>query len=103
MTKLLRQLGFLTAFVLAGFYVFALIAGPNGWPAMMHKREQLIEAERKNEELRQQISREEATIRELKEGGPARDRVIRDKTRKQKPEETTIYFTDPAPASKHQP
>jgi cell division protein FtsB len=101
MTRLLRQLGVLTVFVLAGFYVFAMMAGPNGWPAMMQKREQLIEAERKNEELRQQISREEATIRELREGGPARDRVIRDKTRKQKPRETTIYFTDPPSGSKH--
>lgn len=101
MTRLARQLGVLMAFVLAGFYVFAMMAGPNGWPAMMHKREHLIEAEQKNEELRQQIRREEATIKELREGGAARDRVIRDKTRKQKPEETTIYFTDPAPGSKH--
>ncbi|MBA3975333.1 MAG: hypothetical protein C0504_14095 [Candidatus Solibacter sp.] len=100
MTRLLRQLGFLTAFVLAGFYVFALMAGPNGWPAMMRKRGELLEAERKNEELKQQISREEATVLELREGGPARDRVIRNKTRKQKPEETTIYFTDPVPGSK---
>jgi cell division protein FtsB len=101
MTKLLRQLGFLTAFVLAGFYVFALMAGPNGWPAMMQKRQELLDAERKNGDLKQQISREEATIRELREGGPARDRVIRDKTRKQKPRETTIYFTDPPSGSKH--
>lgn len=101
MSRLVRQLGVLTAFVLAGFYVFAMMAGPNGWPAMMRKREQLLDAERKNEQLRQQISREELTIRELREGGPARDRVIRDKTRKQKPSETTIYFTDPPLGSKH--
>lgn len=96
MTPLLRQLGILAAFLMAGFYVLAIFAGPNGWPAMMQRREELHQIERQNDELRQQIQREDATIRELEEGGPARERVIREQTKKQKRSETTIYFEEPS-------
>lgn len=101
MGRLLRQLGFLTAFALACVYVFAMFLGPNGWPAMMHKRGELLELEKHNDQLNQQIKDEGITIRQLKENGPARDRVIREKTKKQKREETTIYLSDPADGAAH--
>ncbi len=101
MGRLLRQLGFLTALALAGVYVFAMFLGPNGWPAMMHKRGELLELEKHNDNLIQQIKDEGVTIRQLKENGPARDRVIREKTKKQKRSETTIYFSGPSDEAAH--
>ncbi len=101
MARLLRQLGFLAAFVLAGVYVFAMFLGPNGWPSMMHKRGELLEMEKHNDNLRQQIKDEGAAIVQLKESGPARDRVIREKTRKQKRSETTIYLSGPEDEAAH--
>ncbi len=95
MGKLLRHLGFLTAFALAGVYVFAMFFGPNGWPAMMQKRGELLELEKSNDNLIRQIKDEGVTIDQLKQNGPARDRVIREKTKKQKRSETTIYLSGP--------
>lgn len=96
MGRLLRQLGFLAMFVLVGFYVLAMFASPGGWPAMLERREEMNRLERQNDDLRKQIQTEGNTIRDLEAGGPARERVIREQTKKQKRSETTIYFEDPA-------
>jgi hypothetical protein len=91
----MRQLGIVTFFLVAGFYVFAMFTGPAGWPAMMKKRGELVEVEQQNDRLKYQIEKERDGIKALQESGPARDRVIREKTRKQKRSETTIYFGEP--------
>lgn len=95
MGRLLRQLGFLAAFAMAGFYVLAMFAGPNGWPSMIERRGELNRIQRQNDDLKDQIQREDVDIRQLQEGGPARERVIREQTKKQKRSETTIYFENP--------
>jgi len=98
MASFFRQLAYVVAFVLTGFYVYAMLHGPNGWPSMMDKRQQLMQVEQENERLSKQIEEERKQIRELNETDEARDRVVRDKTFKQKPSEKTIYLSAPNPA-----
>jgi hypothetical protein len=100
MTKLLRQLGFVAAFAMAGIYVLAIFAGPNGWPSMIERRQDLNKIQRQNDDLEKQILHEDVVIRQLRQGGPERDHVIREKTKKQKRSETTIYFEDPSSTPK---
>jgi|GEM_PF-1407641 len=96
MARLFRQLGILAMLGLAGFYVLAMFASPSGWPAMLERRGELERLERQNDGLRKQIQSESNTIRALESGGPARERVIREQTKKQKRSETTIYFDNPS-------
>ena len=95
MARRIRQLGIVTFFLVAGFYVFAMFTGPAGWPAMMRKRAELVEIEQQNDKLTRQIKEERGAVTALQESGPARDRVIREKTKKQRRSETTIYFGEP--------
>lgn len=96
MNRLLRQLGVMTAIAIAGFYAFVVLRGPQGIPAVMEKRRQLHKLELENDQLRQEIERHRHHIQVLERDPEAREREIRERTNKQRPDETTIYLNDEA-------
>ncbi|WP_321472749.1 hypothetical protein [uncultured Paludibaculum sp.] len=94
MFSLLRQLGFVAAAAVTCFYVFLVLRGPNGIPAMLEKRHQIERMKQENEQMRQEIERRKVTIDQLEHSSEARDRAVREHTRKAKQHETTIYLND---------
>ncbi len=94
MLAILRQLGYVAAVAVVCFYAFVALRGPHGVPQMMEKRQQLQLMEGENEKLRQEIRKHEEFIRKLETDATTRDRVIRERTNKQKPDETTIYLQE---------
>ena len=95
MLRLLRQLGFVAAIVIGGVYAFMALRGPGGIPTMIEKREELRKMEAENEKLRLEIKRREDYLRKLEESPDLREREVRERTNKQKADETTIYLSDP--------
>lgn len=96
MLTILRQLGYVAAVAVVCFYAFVALRGPHGVPRMIEKKQQLERMEGENEKLRQDIRKHEEFIRKLENDPEVRDRVIREKTNRQKPDETTIYLQEPA-------
>lgn len=100
MNSLLRNLGFLAAAALACFYVIVLLRGPQGIPAMLHIRQEVLEMEDGNRKLREEVERKKQYIKKLESDPAVRDREVRSGTNKQQPDETTIFLSEePAPAS----
>lgn len=93
-TSLLRQLGFIAAAGATCFYVFVVLRGPNGIPAMMEKRHQIERMKHENEQLRLEIDKHKDAIDQLQRSPEARDRAVREYTGKAKKHETTIYLPD---------
>jgi cell division protein FtsB len=94
MSFLFRQLAYVAAFVLVGLYVFTMLKGPQGVPAMLERRQELLKTERENEALRKQIEEQKRYLEQLAEDPATRERVVREKTGKQKPNETTIIYDE---------
>lgn len=95
MLRLLRQLGVVAAIVIGGVYAFMALRGPNGIPHILEKRDELRKMQMENEKLRQEIKRREEYLQKLSESPELRDKEIRERTNKQKADETTIYLADP--------
>lgn len=95
MLRLLRQLGFVAAIVIGGVYAFMALRGPAGIPTMIEKREELRKMEAENEKLRLEIKRREEYLRKLEDSPDLREKEVRERTNKQKADETTIYLSDP--------
>lgn len=94
LVTLLRQLAFIAGAACTCFYVFVVLRGPNGIPAMMEKRHQIERMKQENEQMRQEIEKHKVTIDQLQHSPDARDRAVREFTRKAKKHETTIYLPD---------
>lgn len=98
MPSLLRQLGFFAAAALACFYIVVLWKGPQGVPAMMKVRQEVLEMERQNRELKEEIERRNQRINALKNDPAERERAVREGTNLAKPDETTIFLSEEEPA-----
>jgi cell division protein FtsB len=94
MNTLLRQLGFVAAAAVTCFYVFLVLRGPNGIPAMLEKRQQIERMKQENEAMRQEIEKKKIIIDQLENSSEARERAVREHTRKAKQHETTIFLQD---------
>jgi cell division protein FtsB len=94
MFTLLRQLGYLAAIAVGCFYVFIVLKGPTGIPAMLERRQQIERMKEENEELKQEIRRRDASIRHLEQSGEAKERAVREHTHKSKDNETIIYLPE---------
>ncbi len=91
---LLRQLGYLAAAAVACFYVFVVLKGPNGIPTMIEKRHQIERMKQTNDDLRLEIQRRKTAIDQLKNSSDARDRAVREQTRKARKDDVTIYLPE---------
>jgi len=94
MFTLLRQLGYLAAIAVGCFYVFIVLKGPTGIPAMLERRQQIERMKEENEELKQEIRRRDTSIRHLEQSGEAKERAVREHTHKSKDNETVIYLPE---------
>lgn len=99
MSPLVRHLGFLAAAALACFYVIVLWKGPQGIPAMMQMRKDVLEQEAQNRKLRERLEHSKRRIRALENDPLEREKAVREGTNKQRPGETTIYLSDPDPGA----
>ena len=94
MFTLLRQLGYLAAIAVGCFYVFIVLKGPTGIPAMLERRQQIERMKEENEELKQEIRRRDTSIRHLEQSGEAKERAVREHKHKSKDNETVIYLPE---------
>jgi cell division protein FtsB len=100
MSSLLRHLGIFAAAALACFYVVVLWKGPQGIPAMLRVREEVIEMEQQNRVLKEQIERRKQHIKALENDPVERERAVREGTNLAKPDETTVFLPGETPTTK---
>ncbi len=98
MSSLMRHLGFFAAAALACFYVIVLWKGPQGIPAMLRIRQEVIELEQQNRQIKEEIERRKQHIKSLESDPVERERAVREGTNLAKPDETTIFLSEEEPA-----
>jgi cell division protein FtsB len=94
MAFLLRQLGYLAIAAVACLYAFAVLKGPNGFPAMIDKWNQVQTMHDSNELLRREVEHKKAAIEQLKNNRTARDHAVRESTGKTPPNDLTIIVPE---------
>lgn len=94
MVPLLKPLGYIAAAALACAYAVVLLRSPQGFPAMMEKRRQVQEMQRSNEALKEEIRRLEKRLEDIESRWDEKERIIRERTNKVKPGETTVFVPE---------
>jgi cell division protein FtsB len=97
-SSITRFAGAAALLLLAG-YAFIALQGPQGVPALMEKRRQIREYEKKNADLARQIEEQRARIGRFSDSPSGQELEIRQRLKLVKPDEKVFILQDPQPQS----
>jgi cell division protein FtsB len=89
------RLTFAIAFVAVCAYALVTLRGPGGVPALMEKKAQIQEMERRNEGLAKEIERKREHIKRLTENPAEQELEIRDRLKLVHPNEKVYIIGQP--------
>ena len=95
-SSITRFAGAAALLLLAG-YAFIALQGPQGVPALMEKRRQKREYEKKNADLARQIEEQRARIGRFSDSPSGQELEIRQRLKLVKPDEKVFILQDPQP------
>jgi cell division protein FtsB len=92
---MLKTTGFIAAFVILGTCVLVALRGPQGLPALLHKREQIRELQEKNAELQREIQTRRVRLDRLRNNPDEQQLEIRERLKMLKPGEVRYIVPEP--------
>lgn len=92
---LIRRLGVLTLFILAGLYGYMSLRGPQGVPALMEKWREIRKLEEENANLQRENDYRRERIKKLQESPSEQELEIRKQLKLLRPGETSFILPDP--------
>lgn len=102
MRGVLRNTGLAAAVLLLGVYALVALRGPQGVPALLEKREEIVRLQEQNATLQREIERKRERIRILMEQPEQQELEIRKQLNLGK-EGETIFFLPEKPARPARP
>ena len=94
MNSLVRNVLLMTACLTLLGYTVHVLRGPQGIPYFLEKREEVKRLEKQNEDLRLENERKRERINELKNSRSEQELAIRERSKMQKPGETTFVVAE---------
>jgi cell division protein FtsB len=95
MNDLLRNLAMTAAIVMIGVYAVIALSGPQGVPALMEKRREIVRLQEQNATLQRENERKKERIRVLEEQPAQQELEVRKQLNLVKPGETTFFLPEP--------
>jgi cell division protein FtsB len=89
-----RRIGTLLAVVLAASYVVTTLRGPQGIPALMEKRHEILDLQEKNANLMQEIQMKRDRLKRLRDSQAEQEQEIRKRLKLLRPGETSFILPD---------
>lgn len=90
------RIAYLAAFLAVLSYAFFTLRGPHGIPALLERRRQIQDMQRRNAKLDREIERMRDHIQRLTDNPAQQDLEIRDRLKLVKPGEKVYITGDPA-------
>lgn len=94
MNGLFRKLGMMAAIALLGVYAVIALSGPQGMPALMQKRAEIVRLQEQNADLQRENERKRERIRILEEQPDQQELEVRKQLNLGKPGETIFFLPD---------
>lgn len=94
MKNSLKRLGYATAFLIVTGYAVVTLRGPKGIPALMAKRQQIEQLEKRNAMLAQQNERLREHIQRLTDNPAQQELEIRQRLKLVRPGEKVYLFNN---------
>jgi cell division protein FtsB len=91
----LARFAYVVAFLMVAGYAIFTLRGPRGVSALIEKRHQIQELERRNTNLAQDIERKREHIRRLAENPAEQELEIRERLKLVRPDEKVYILGDP--------
>jgi cell division protein FtsB len=95
MKSTLRRYAFAAAFLMLASYAYITLRGPRGIHAVVEKKAQIQELEKRNADRAREIERKRAHIRRLQDNPAEQELEIRERLKLAHPGETIFIIGDP--------
>jgi cell division protein FtsB len=92
----LSRFAYLVAFLMVTSYAIFTLQGPRGLTALIEKRQQIHELEKRNAALAQEIERKRDHIKRLAENPAEQELEIRERLKLVRPDEKVYIIGEPA-------